>query len=55
MANFTILDCAWTNYVNAFDEDFIYVVDESNVLCGVGSVHDNEYEYVFTNNILGFA
>ena len=30
-----------------FDEDFIYVVDESNVLCGVGSVH-NKYTSMFS-------
>ena len=44
--DFSILDCAWTPYVNTWDEDFVYVLDESRVLCGVGSEHDNGAECV---------
>ena len=44
VANFTILDCSWTPFVNAYDEDFTYVLDESRILCGVGSEHDNYFE-----------
>jgi len=37
--------CAWTGYVNNFDEPFIYECTEgAGLITGMESIHDNHYE-----------
>ncbi|XP_063785030.1 hemagglutinin/amebocyte aggregation factor-like isoform X2 [Pseudophryne corroboree] len=36
--------CAWTNYVNCFDDEFTFVCPFGSVLSGMQSYHDNNTE-----------